>query len=97
MSFLFVPLIEDIPPFYSVSPDLFENCHINPEVIFEGKSIKYCKGVFDEKSANIECIFKYSQLVRNIYGEALLKIFAEVYLVKNLQIWNALRNTYYLT
>ena len=61
MSFLFVPLIEDIPS----SPDLFENCHINPEVYLRenpqnGFFIKYCKGVFDEKSANIECIFKYS-------------------------------------
>ena len=61
MSFLFVPLIEDI----LLSPDLFENCHINPEVYLRenpqnGFFIKYCKGVFDEKSANMECIFKYS-------------------------------------
>ena len=33
MSFLFLPLIEDIPS----SPDLFENCRINPEVYLKGK------------------------------------------------------------
>ena len=56
MSFLFVPLIEDIPS----SPDLFENCRINPEVCLKGKLIS-SQMVFDEKSVeNVECISKYS-------------------------------------
>ena len=56
MSFLFLPLIEDIPS----SPDLFENCRINPEVYLKGKRISH-QMVFDEKSVeNVECISKYS-------------------------------------
>ena len=59
MSFLFVPLIEDIPS----SPDLFENCHINPEVYLKGKRIFHQIHI------------------------------AKVYLMKNLQIWNAFPNS----